>query len=65
MTLAAEDQVLEALRLGWDDIYEIGVGLDGFWARWRDGRGETIVDADPGELRRQLQENHTQTPGRA
>jgi hypothetical protein len=57
MTEAAEDQALEALRFGWDEFYEIGIGMDGFWARRRDGPGETIVDEDPGELQRQVRED--------
>lgn len=64
MTDAAEDQVLDALRLGWGDIYEIGVGLDGFWARRRDGLGETIIDEDPDEMRRKVSEDYAMKPPR-
>ena len=64
MTDAGEEQILDALRLGWGDIYEIGVGLDGFWARRRDGLGETIVDKDPGEVRRKVSEDYAMKPPR-
>ena len=64
MTEAAEDQVLDALRLGWGDIYEFGVGLDGFWARRLDGLGETIIDPDPGEVRRKVSEDYAMNPPR-
>lgn len=58
MTQDKEAQVLEALGLGWDDVYEIGVGLDGFWARRRDGLGETLIEEDPGKLERRLREDY-------
>jgi len=58
MNQAAEDQALEALRHGWDDVYEFGVGLDGFWAQRRDGRGAALISEDPGELDRQLREDY-------
>ena len=62
MTEAAEDQALEALKHGWDDVYEFGVGPDGYWARRRDGLGETLIDLDPGEVRRQVHEDYTMKP---
>jgi hypothetical protein len=57
-----EDQVLESLRFDWDEVYEIGVGRDGFWARRHDGSGETMAHEDPGELRRQIREDYLERP---
>ena len=52
MAEASDDRVLEALAHEWDGAYEFGVGLDGFWARRRDGLGGVLASEDPGELRR-------------
>jgi hypothetical protein len=57
-----EDQILEALRLDWDEVYEIDVGPDGFRARHRNGVGETMIHPDPGELRRQIREDFSLRP---
>ena len=62
MTGAEEDHALEALRHGWDDVYEFGAGLDGYWARRRDGLGGDLVDEDPGELRRRVHEDYAMKP---
>lgn len=64
MTEASEDQVLDALRHDWDGAYEVGVGLDGYWARRRDGLGETLIDEDAGELRRMVSEDYAVYPPR-
>ena len=53
-----EDQALEALRLSWGDVYDIG--HEG--ARWiasrrdgrRDGRGDALAGETPDELNRQM-----------
>lgn len=65
MTRDEEDQVLDALRFDWDEVYEIGAGVDGFWARRRDGTGETMTGEDPGELRRQIREDYSARPRQA
>ena len=65
MTGATEDPALEALRHGWDDVYEFGVGADGYWARRRDGLGAALIDQDPGELRRQVYEDYATKPVRS
>jgi hypothetical protein len=62
MTEAAEDPALEALRHGWDDVYEFGAGPDGYWARRLDGLGETLIDQDPGQVRRQVYEDYAMKP---
>jgi len=62
MTHDAEDPVLEALRFDWDEVYEIGTGPDGFYARRRDGTGQTMTDEDPGGLRRQIREDYSARP---
>lgn len=63
-TEASEDQVLDALQHNWDGAYEFGIGLGGYWARRRDGLGETLVHHDPGELRRMVSEDHATYPPR-
>jgi hypothetical protein len=60
-----DDQELEALRFDWDEVYEIGVGLDGFWARRRDAVGETMIHEDPGQLRRRIREDYGARPRQA
>ena len=62
MAEASEDQVLGALQHEWDGAYEFGVGLDGYWARRRDDLGETMIDQDPGELRRLISEDYAVYP---
>jgi hypothetical protein len=62
MTGDEEDQVLETLRFDWDEVYEIGAGLGGFWAKRRDGIGETMTDENPRGLRRQIREDYTARP---
>ena len=52
MTEDEEDHALDALRLTWGSRYELGVGLDGFWARRRDGLGGEILAAEPDDLHR-------------
>lgn len=61
---AGEDQALEALRLGWNDTYEFGLGLDGYWARRRDGLGDAMISHDPEEVRRQVHEDYGMWPAR-
>jgi hypothetical protein len=62
MTRDENDQVLETLRFDWDEVYEIGVGPDGFWARRHDGSGEAMIHEDPGELRRQIRAEYSERP---
>ena len=62
MNEASEDQVLDALQHEWDDAYEFGVGLDGYWARRRDDLGVTLIDEDPVELRRMVSEDYAVHP---
>jgi hypothetical protein len=64
MTEDAGDEVLEALRHGWDQAYEFGTGLEGFWARRRDHLGEGIRATDPDELRRLVREDYGLKPVR-
>jgi hypothetical protein len=64
MDEAAKDPALEALRHGWDDVYEFGVGSEGYWARRRDGLGATLTDREPGEVRRQVHEDYAMKPVR-
>jgi hypothetical protein len=64
MTGASEDRVLDALAHEWDGAYEFGVGPDGYWARRRDGLGGTLIDGDPGELRRMVSEDYAMYPPR-
>jgi hypothetical protein len=64
MTYDAEDEMLEALRHGWDRAYEFGAGIDGFWARRRDRLGAEIRSADPDELRRLVREDYSLKPVR-
>ena len=64
MTGDARDEVLDALRHGWDASYEFGASLGGFWARRRDGLGEEIRAADPDELRRLVREDYSLKPVR-
>lgn len=56
MTRDEEDQALETDRFDWDEAYEIGTGLDGFWARRRDGIARPLTDEGPGGLRRQIRD---------
>jgi hypothetical protein len=62
MTSDEDDQVLGALRFDWDEVYEIGVGPGGYWARRRDGIGETMMHEDPGQLRRQIRQDYSERP---
>jgi hypothetical protein len=64
MTEDAADEVLDALRHGWDRAYEFGTGLDGFWARRRDHLGAEILAPDPDELRRLVREDYALRPVR-
>ena len=54
MTDDAEDRALEVLRHDWGEFYNLGIGLDGFWARRHDGQGAEIRSTDPDELHRLL-----------
>jgi hypothetical protein len=62
MTHASEDQVLDALQLGWEGAYEFGAVAGGYWARRRDSLGGTLMDEDPGELRRMVIEDYAVRP---
>ncbi len=62
MTRYEEDLELGALRFDWGEVYEFGVRLDGFWAKRRDGAGETMIHEDPGELRRQIRDDYSERP---
>jgi hypothetical protein len=64
MAKSSEDPVLGALEHAWDGAYEFGIGMDGYWARRRDGLGGTLIDEDPGELQRMVSEDHAVHPPR-
>jgi hypothetical protein len=49
-----EGRALEALRLSWGDVYDVG-REDGQWAaRRRDGRGGALTGETPDELNRAM-----------
>jgi hypothetical protein len=49
-----EDRALEALRLSWSDVYDIGHECGQWVASRRDGRGVTLTGSTPDELNRQM-----------
>jgi hypothetical protein len=56
---------LGALRFDWGEVYEVGVGPGGYWARRHDGPGQAMMHEDPGELRRQIREDYSERPRQA
>ncbi len=64
MTGDEEDRALEVLQLTWGSRYELGVGLDGFWARRRDGLGGEILAAGPDDLHRLIRVDEETCPVR-
>lgn len=48
-----EDRALDALRMSWGDVYDIGHEHDRWVARRRDGRG-ALTASTPDELNRQM-----------
>jgi hypothetical protein len=48
-----EDRALDALRMSWGDVYDIGHEYDRWVARRRDGRG-ALTASTPDELNRQM-----------
>jgi hypothetical protein len=49
-----EDRALEALRLSWGDVYDIGLEAGRWVATRRDGRGGPLDGATPDELNREM-----------
>jgi hypothetical protein len=49
-----EDRALEALRLSWGDVYNIGHEAGRWVASRRDGRGRLLEGATPDELNREM-----------
>ena len=49
-----EDRALDALRMSWGDVYDIGHEYDWWVASRRDGRGGTLTGSTPDELNRQM-----------
>ena len=49
-----EDRALDALRMSWGDVYDIGHEHDRWVASRRDGRGGTLTGSTPDELNRQM-----------
>jgi len=64
MAESSEDQILSALQHAWDGSYEFGLGVDGYWARRRDGLGGMLIEGDPGELQRMVSEDYAMRPTR-
>jgi len=49
-----EDRALDALRMSWGDVYDIGHEHDQWVASRRDGRGGALTGSTPDELNRQM-----------
>jgi hypothetical protein len=49
-----EDRALDALRMSWGDVYDIGHEYDRWVASRRDGRGGALTGSTPDELNRQM-----------
>jgi hypothetical protein len=49
-----EGRALDALRMSWGDVYDIGHEYDQWVASRRDGRGGTLEGATPDALNRAL-----------
>ena len=49
-----ESRALDALRMSWGDVYDIGHEYDRWVASRRDGRGGTLTGSTPDELNRQM-----------
>ena len=49
-----EDRALDALRMSWGDVYDIGHEHDRWVASRRDGRGGALTGSTPDELNRQM-----------
>jgi hypothetical protein len=49
-----EDRALDALRLSWGDVYDIGHEYDRWVASRRDGRGGALTGSTLDELNRQM-----------
>jgi hypothetical protein len=49
-----EDRALDALRMSWGDVYDIGHEHDRWVARCRDSRGGALTGSTPDELNRQM-----------
>jgi hypothetical protein len=49
-----EDRALDALRMSWGDVYDIGHEHDRWVARRRDSRGSALTGSTPDELNRQM-----------
>ena len=47
-------RALDALRLSWGDVFDIGHEYDRWVASRRDGRGGALEGATPDELNRQM-----------
>ena len=47
-------RALDALRMSWGDVFDIGHEYDRWVASRRDGRGGTLEGATPVELNRQM-----------
>lgn len=39
-----------------------GMGVEGYWARRRDGLGGVLIDQDPGELQRMVSDDYAMRP---
>lgn len=64
-TLSAEDAALEALRLDYGHVYDIGCGEGDDWhASRRDGKGGRIEERSPDSLRQAMAEDHEFSPVR-
>ena len=49
-----EDRALDALRMSWGDVYDIGHEYGRWVASPRDGRGGTLEGATPDALNQQM-----------
>ena len=49
-----EDRALDALRMSWGDVYDIGHEHGQWVASRRDDRGGTLTGSNPDELNRQM-----------
>jgi hypothetical protein len=49
-----EDRALDALRMSWGDVYDIGHEYDRWVASRLDGRGGALTGSTPDELNRQM-----------
>ena len=65
VTTVLDENALADLRWGWGDAYRIGWDARRrWWANRRDGKGDDITAADPGELWAAIYADYASSPVR-